>query len=386
MAQAFARIAALQSEAPEREKGGTPTLVRANLATATVLRSVVVSPDGRLIAVSGDDGLSRIIDSKSFKIVRSFPSASDGISTRALAFSGDGSLLMSARFNANAEIWNVRTGSKVVDLKSDSSKLYSVGYYLAGLDRYAVTAGSDGVEIWNLKRRQVAGRPGLHDGPVRTIAYSTLKDGRFVSGGEDGQLVFYLPGNRQKPLQAHSKGLFSAAFSIDNKIVASGGGDGLVKIWDAESQKLLHTLSGHSRYVLSVALSKAGNLVASGGADKVVRIWNTSNGSKQAAFEGHQKDIEGVAFIDGDARVVTVSEDKTLRVWDIATRQLVLTAVFYADGDFVAYTPDGRYTGTTAAHRRLELVANGRPRSLSAADQAALHVEQGFTNGLTVSK
>jgi uncharacterized caspase-like protein/WD40 repeat protein len=375
VAVAAPAAAKVQPSGPSPQARGA---VRANMMNASVLRSIAVSPTGAEFAVSGDDGLIRIIDARTFRLLRRFPDRADGVSVKSVTYSGDGSLLMAGRFDGKAEVWNAATGVKAEDLESSISKIFAVAYYPPQLHRWAVTAGSDGIEIWNMQRKTVAGRPGLHKGSVRALAYSSEKSGIFVSGGEDGQLVFYLPGNRQHPVQAHKGGVFAAAFSLDDQLVVTGGADGLVKLWNAKKQSEEKSFKGHVRYVLSVALSKTGTRIASGGADKRVRIWSVADGKALQAFEGHEKDVESVQFLRGDELLLSISEDRTMRLWDVGRGQQVLTAVFYSDGEYLAYTGKGLFTGTAGAARRLEVASDGQWQPLSDAEIERLYRTAGL--------
>jgi WD40 repeat protein len=249
-----------------------------------------------------------------------------------------------------------------------------------------VTAGSEGIEIWNLRNKAIVGRPGLHKGAVRTVAYSFEKSGIFVSGGEDGQLIFYLPGNNQKATNAHKGGVFATAFSKDSSAVVSAGADGLVKVWDAKSQSEQRALTGHTKYVLSVGLSNDLRYLVSGGADRSVRVWSLSNAKAIHVLEGHEKDIEGVSFLGTSDLIVSVSEDKTMRVWDAVHGTQLLTAVFYSNGDFVVYNSKGEFTGTEGVAKRLEIGADGPPRALSVAEQRRLFKAEGFQAGKLVAR
>jgi WD40 repeat protein len=63
-------------------------------------------------------------------------------------------------------------------------------------------------------------------------------------------------------------------FSLDGQWVASGGGLGLVKLWDVETGRLLSTLDGQMAQGLeAVALSPDGHWIAAGGDDDTVRLW-----------------------------------------------------------------------------------------------------------------
>ena len=62
-------------------------------------------------------------------------------------------------------------------------------------------------------------------------------------------------------------------WSPDGARLVSGGSDRTVRVWEADSGRLLHTLTGHTRRVSAVGWSPDGSRLVSGGSDRTVRVW-----------------------------------------------------------------------------------------------------------------
>ncbi|MGV3721687.1 MAG: WD40 repeat domain-containing protein, partial [Actinomycetota bacterium] len=78
---------------------------------------------------------------------------------------------------------------------------------------------------------------------------------------------------------AHVGPVQAVAFSPSGLLVASGGDDGAVKIWEARSGTILRSLPGHARGVTDVIFSPDGTLLLTAGRDRYARLWNVSTGA-----------------------------------------------------------------------------------------------------------
>jgi hypothetical protein len=74
----------------------------------------------------------------------------------------------------------------------------------------------------------------------------------------------------------------------DGQLLASGGLDGTIRLWETPTGQLVSTLQGHTGGVRSVALSADGWVLASGGDDGTVRLWDprVARSAGQAASSG----------------------------------------------------------------------------------------------------
>ena len=82
----------------------------------------------------------------------------------------------------------------------------------------------------------------------------------------------------------HSSSVGSVSFSPNGKRIVSGSDDNTVKIWDAETGKLIRSLTGHSDSVRSVSFNPNGTRIVSGSFDNTIIIWDAKTGNQLMTF------------------------------------------------------------------------------------------------------
>jgi predicted NACHT family NTPase len=145
--------------------------------------------------------------------------------------------------------------------------------------------------------------------------------------------------------------------------------DQVIRLWDADTGRLLRSLEGHKSWIWSVAFAPNGNVIASGGGpDKTVRLWDTQTGRQLHALKGHTGKVRSVAFSPDGRTLASVSDDKTARLWDPRSGNLVRTLTEHASVVLgVAFSPDGARLATGGGDRRIRIweLPSGSPiRSL----------------------
>jgi len=319
--------------------------------------ATALSADGKKLAAGADDGTVRIWDATTGEARHTI--SAHGQRVTALAFSNDGRFLVSAGEGV-VTTWDASTGKSAHVGKALTTSANACTFSPDG--RSLVIASNDGtVRAWSLEgdgalRTIDAGsRPivsiamgkdgtsiaaGAEDGTLRTFDANgkmlrTLKGRRALAFSPDGKklasatgkgvLVYDWPLGDTFTLEAHGQNVTALSFSPDSKLLASGGLDKTIRIWDMATRTSKKSLEGHTAAVTSLAFSPDGHLLASGSEDNAVRVWNVDSGASTRTLVGHTYKLEAVAFsIDGKT-IASASSDRTVRLWDSSSGKLTRT-------------------------------------------------------------
>ena len=191
-----------------------------------------------------------------------------------------------------------------------------------------------------------------HTGTVRCIAYSP--DSKLLAtGGDDQTVVIWdvATGKQMAVLEAHADAVNGVVFAAQpdgsSHRLATASNDGTVKMWEVSTGRLIAELKGHEGAVRSVDVSHDGRVLATAGDDQTVRLWDARRGQSLAVLNGHTGAIDVARFSPDGTKLATASEDHTVRMWDVSARELLfaIDAPSAQPIDTVAFTPDGQSIG-----------------------------------------
>jgi WD40 repeat protein len=147
----------------------------------------------------------------------------------------------------------------------------------------------------------------------------------------------------EQTVENHADWVLGVALTADGKYLVTAGRDKTAKVWDLKAKESVVTFPEHQAIVYGVAVKADGSTGFSVGADKQLRTWKPSGEGKQVKNAGgHGDDVFKVVFNPKQPMLATTSADKSVRLWNsetlAATKTLAgLTDFVYA----VAFSPDG---------------------------------------------
>ncbi|MGZ5077392.1 MAG: nSTAND1 domain-containing NTPase, partial [Methylobacter sp.] len=286
------------------------------------LSTVAISPDGRLLAAGGEHGTLVVFDAHSGKLLQRLSGhATEGTaqdnSVRNIAFTPSGQHLISAGADKKIIIWqrqpsgiNAAASSSTAGVQAppagpDQSESFKPGEF-----SYPVASLSD-ITVFTKQQELNA--------PDKVNAIGISPDGKLLaSGGDDKAVTLWelSSGNKLKTLAGHSDGTSpkSLAFSPDGRYLAGGSFDNTAIIWRLATGKAEHVLRGHTAQVNNLRFYADSTTLATGSSDKTLRLWDVATGKMQTVFNGHTNDVWPVSWL-GDY-LLSGSDDRSIRLWD----------------------------------------------------------------------
>jgi len=299
-------------------------------------------PEGDCLAIGGGDlrgqeTLLKVIDVAKGRPMTSFQGHRGAVF--ALAVSPDGETLATAGLDQTIRLWDFATGREVRQLRGHTQSIWSLAYDPNGR-RLASASWDRTVKVWSATQRQDCRHfPGL---PGGSVAFSP--DCHHLAVGDDTVAVFHVSaGEPAFWLPGYRFGKAALAWSPDGKLLASGGYDHLVTLWDAGSWRRLAVLEGHQASIWCLAFSPDGCTLASSSfrlGDGTLRLWDVAGRRERAVARPQSSTVRGLAFTPDGQSLIAGTYDSIMNLDPLTGQERWRIR---EPGYSLSLSPDGRW-------------------------------------------
>jgi len=243
-----------------------------------------------------------------------------GLSRANVAFSPDGTRLVTAAEDHALHVWDLGSNAESTRLRGHAAPVTAVAFSADGTQ---IASGSvnGAIRLWDA-RTLVAERELLaHDGAVTALAFRP-GDATLASGSLDGTVRTWsrtLAGSLADI--TGDRGITAAAFSPDGRWLAiAPQGAGTIEVWHPRSVVRQRVLAAGEAAVTRIVFAPDGMRVAaaveSAAGNCEVRCWRLTDGETEMVLARHERGAVGLAFSPDGAKLLTTAGEGTVRLWE----------------------------------------------------------------------
>lgn len=259
----------------------TPDKKSLKAAHLSLVESLAWGPDGKYL-VSGSFQEVKIWDALSGRLKQRITGFADRVV--ALGFSNNGKLLATgggpATGDGEVKVFEVPSGKLAMEIKNGHSDTV-FGVAFSPDDKLLATCAADKfVKTWEVPSGKFVKQFEGHTHHVLGVGWKS--DGKLLaSAGADNVVKVwdFEKGEQVRTIPGHGKQVTALVFIGKTPQFATCSGDQSVRFWNVDNGGNTRNFSAASDYLYSVAVSNDGAVVAAGGQEGLVRLYNGNTGA-----------------------------------------------------------------------------------------------------------
>jgi WD40 repeat protein/serine/threonine protein kinase len=315
---------------------------------------------------------------------------------RWLGWSPDGGKLVAGCKDGTVHVWEAGSGREVTVLRGHRSPVNSVAYSSDGT-RVAAWANDGAIKIWEagtgrLTADVVHPTPRPVGGPGGVTAGAWSPDDKLLATGHgDGTVTISgaHAGATIVTLRAHVDWIYHLAWSPDSaRLASTSANDFFVSVWDVATGKMVLGPLRHSHGITAIAWEPDGKRLATGSIDETVKVWTAATGHEDLTLRGHRASSTSLAWGPG-GRLASGGSDGSMRVWDsVHDQESSALSGHVGRATAVSWSPDGKRLasgGDDGQVRIWDAVTREKVLTLKGHDKSRINPQFGLIRSLAWS-
>ncbi|MEZ5328124.1 MAG: serine/threonine-protein kinase [Verrucomicrobiales bacterium] len=285
---------------------------------------IIVSPDSQFVAYCAGDRSVRVLGVPELDEVARLPTQDD---PNGVTWSPDGErLAICYEYPADVEVWHVPSQSHLSTLETRLKEPKTFMAFSPDGKRLAAALAGQAIVVWDVESGEVVEEI---LGYVGKVAF--LPDGRLLA--ESGRWVKLFELSADEPLTAlrnfsGDSEIWKLAYSNDGALLAATARDGVVRLFDAETEALVYAFPARPKIEgepirsgggLPLAFAPDNRTLVAANRDHTASVLDIHTREQKFLLEGHAGAIADIAISADGEMVVTTGEDEAMIAWDLQT-------------------------------------------------------------------
>jgi WD40 repeat protein len=306
--------------------------------------AVAFSPDDSLIAAASEDTNVHLWNARTLEEMP--PLIPHDAIVIALAFSPDGRFLLTGSTDGRARVWDVATRAQVGRVLNHPHAVDEVAWSADG--SLLATATHDHASVWDADTLQQLGMSATSGSGISALQFAPDAESLTISSKVGAHVWRTTAGGDGAAVTRHKGLVYAVAVSADGKLLASAGYDSKVHVTRADTRELAYPPLKCAGPVYGVSFSPDSRLLATADITGAVTLWDAA-GSATGWIVTHDAAAWDVDFSSDGRLIATCGEDNVAKIWDVDSgAELVAPLRHNSNVTGVAFSGDGSLLATAA--------------------------------------
>jgi COMPASS component SWD3 len=173
---------------------------------------------------------------------------------------------------------------------------------------------------------------GVHEKGISDVTWSPDNKSLAAASDDTTISIWSLPEDPNavvepcRKLIGHASYVYCAAFSPNGSILASGGFDDCLRLWDVRHERIFKEIAAHGDPITSVDFSQDGTTLLTGSFDGLMRLWDVESGRcLKTIVDNDNPPVFSAAFVANSKYILTSTLDNHIRLWSPITAKCIRT-------------------------------------------------------------
>ncbi|KIJ07421.1 hypothetical protein PAXINDRAFT_121025 [Paxillus involutus ATCC 200175] len=270
--------------------------------------------------------------------------------------------VFSGSYDSCIKVWDMMTGA-CVHTWNVQAKVEALACSRSG-DLVAAAFDDGLISIWDTRPRCRDSPPILfEDNPTRSIvkAIQFLHDGtRLLSGGGDGCKLWDIRTPQCQQTYPHDIGVSSVAVAPGDLMIACGGGDNTITLWQTADASRSRVLHAHGGTALRLPLDFSPDATILASATSVIQLWDVDTGSGNSANQTvarHQLGSVTALAFSGNGSMLASGSGGSISLWNGVTGKHLRTSTFgHGSINSISFSPNSKQVAVSTKDDTVRIV------------------------------